>query len=259
MVVKHFIGVKSIRLLKGISMSEEENIGVVAQATEEIAQSIESETTQEAQNEAQKVSAAKRNDVEYNWAEMRERQRRLERENEELKQGFAKLNQPKQEPQEEDYGFKDDDLIEGKHVKSIMKEIKNLKNELKQKEASTVDDRIQFKFPDYREVVTKENIELLKETEPVLVKSLLSLSDPYEQAEAAYRMLKKMAPTAKEPSNTLEKKKALENAQKPLSVQAVAKTSSIAEANQFAEMDSKTKQAFLRSKYEEMQKAMRSG
>lgn len=241
-------------------MSEEENTGVVAQATEEVAQSTESEATQTSQSEAQIAEAKRRNDAEYNWAEIREKTRRLERENQELKEGFQRLTQPKQVEEEDSFSFKDDDLIEGKHLKNVVKELKSLRNELKQKEASSVEDRIQFKFPDYRDIVTKENIEQLKETEPVLVKSLLALTDPYEQAEAAYRMLKKMAPpVTKEPSLSMEKKKALENAQKPLSVQAVSKTSAMADVNQFAEMDVKSKKEFLKSKYEEMQKAIKTG
>lgn len=239
-------------------MSEEENSGVVAQATEEIAQSVESAATQAEVKETQSVEAKKRNDAEYNWAEMRERQRRLERENLELKEGLARL-QPKQVQEEEDFGFKDDDLIEGKHVKNIIKEIKTLKSEIKQKDASSVDDRMQMRFSDYRDIVTKENIDLLKETEPVLVESLLAMNDPYKQAEAAYKMLKKMAPVTKEPPTTLEKKKALENAQKPVSVQAVAKSSPIADVNQFYEMDRKGRQDYLRKVYEDMQKSIKAG
>ncbi len=239
-------------------MSEEENTGVVAEATEELAQSTESEATQSSQTEAQAAEAKRRNDAEYNWAEMRDEQRRLKRENQELKEGFAKLTQPKVVEQEEDYGFKDEDLVEGKHLKNLVKEIKSLKNEIKQKDASTVEDRIKFKYPDFSEIVTKENIELLKETEPVLVESLLALSDPYKQHEAAYKMLKRMAPVQKEPSQTLEKKKALENAQKPVSVQSISKTSAMADANVFADMDDKSKKAFLKSKYDEMQKAMKA-
>ncbi len=238
-------------------MSEEENAGVVAVATEEVAQVQESENAQP-QKETQE-SAKKRNDAEYNWAEMREQKRRLEQRVQELEEGFGKFNKTTQpQEEEENYGFKDEDLVEGKHLKEINKKLKRLENELHQKDALLVENRIHIQYPDFKQVVSKENIEFLKENEPDLADSLIDIKDPYKQAVAAYKMLKKFAPPAEEKAS-IEKKQALENAQKPRSVQAVAKSSSMADLNQFAEMDPKSRQAFLRSKYEEMQRSIKAG
>lgn len=213
-------------------MSEEENKGVEAEASEAVAQPDESN---DAQNEAQETPEQRRqrNDAEYNWAEMRRHMREKEREIAELKDQFSSIKQKQLPPDEEDYGFKDDDLIEGKHLKSLKSEIKQLRQELKQKEVSTIDERLQIKYPDFMSTVTKENIELLKETKPQLAKSLLKFADdPYQQSELAYEYIKTFVPQRDESMNK-DKKKALENAKKPISVQSVGKTSAIGQVHQF--------------------------
>jgi hypothetical protein len=212
-------------------MSEEENQSVETEVSEAVAQPEESTDTQEAQQETQEERRS-RNDAEYNWAEMRRQKREIELENAELKGQLNSLTKKAIPEEEEDLGFKDDDLIEGKHLKSLKKEINQLKQELKNKEASTVDDRLSLKFPDYKQTLTREKLEQLAINEPELSNSLLNTKDPYEQALLAYKYIKKFVPEKAE-TDSIEKRKAEANSKKPMSVQAVAKSSGISNANLF--------------------------
>ncbi len=209
-------------------MSAETNPNV---AEEEVVQPVEEAQHNDVSEEEQPNQQNKRNDAEYNWAEMR-RQREKDKERmEALEREIQSLKKPAT-VEEENFGFNDDDLIEGKHLKDLKREIKQLRSELKQKEVASMDDRLQMKYPDYTQIVSVENVELLKQNEPELAKSLAYMSDPYEQAVAAYKLLKRLG-INKQDSNPVERKKALENTQKPLSVNAVTKNSAIGNAHLF--------------------------
>lgn len=211
-------------------MSEEENVGVIeTQESMGSPETIQSNSVQAERGE-DSSAARKRNDAEYNWAEARRKMQESEREKQILQEELNRLRS--QTKQEKDYGIKDDDLAEGKHLKSLYKEIDNLKSELERSKAATVEDRLQMKYPDFSDVVTKENIELLKQTEPELAESIYHSPDPYKQAVAAYKLLKKVG-VNQEQSMPVEKKKAIENSQKPVSVQAVSKQSAIGNAHLF--------------------------
>lgn len=210
-------------------MSEEE-IESVEENLEANAQATESTEQDDVSQEAERAEQKKRNDAEYNWAEMR---RQREKDREEMEAMKAELNRlkPPAPVEEEDYGVNDDDLLEGRHLKDLKKQIKQLESTIKQKDLASMEDRLQIKFPDYSEIVSKENIELLKQTEPELAQSLSHMPDPYSQAVAAYKLLKRVA--KKEEPQSLEKRKAMENSQKPLSVNAVTKNSAIGNAHLF--------------------------
>jgi hypothetical protein len=124
---------------------------------------------------------------------------------------------------------------------------------IKERENATVEDRLSSKFQDFNQVVTRENIELLKETEPELAMSLAQNTDQYSQGVAAYKLLKRLGigeEVAKEPVK--EKQKAVANSQKPLSVNAVTKSSAIGNAHMF---ENGLTPELKKSLYEEMQKA----
>lgn len=213
-------------------MTEEENVSVETQESQAVAQAAESETEHDDRQEKPKqAEPRKRNEAEHNWAETRRKMQELESKNREMQEQLTRLV-PKPVPQEEDYGIEDDAIVEGKHVKSLKKELSELKSYIKQRETATVDERVNLKYPDYAEVVTQENIELLKQTEPELAMSIYHTPDPYNQAVAAYKLLKKVS-NKPEQTNSLERKKAQENTQKPVSVQAVTKSSAIGNAHLF--------------------------
>jgi mannosyltransferase OCH1-like enzyme len=173
----------------------EEEISSVDQA---VAQAAESEQTQDVQTAETPVEQpSTRGDVEYNWKEARRKMDTLEQRNYELE---AKLNQitANQKPHNEDdelSRLQDDDIITAKQARNLaMKLAKQVSEQaIREREAQTVDDRLMSKFPDYQQVVSKENIDLLQQQEPELARSLYALqNDPLSQGIAAYKMLKKL-------------------------------------------------------------------
>ena len=218
-------------------MSEEENKGVAVEETAQAtAQASEAENVQE-ERQVSAEEVKKRNDVEYNWAEARRKMQELERQNREMAEQFAKM-QKAQVPQEDDELDKlsDDDIVTKAQAKKLMaKMAREMAQEaIKSHAASTVEERIKLKYSDYDEIVTKENIEKLKALKPSLAISLAHTPDPYAQAEAVYDALKMIGTVAdSKPSSNYEKEKALKNSQKPLSVNAVSKSSAIGNVHLF--------------------------
>lgn len=212
-------------------MPEEETKSVEAvEASQAITQATESENVQEERE--QQTTNKQRDDQAYNWAEARRKMQELDRQNQDLADQVRKLTPKAPEP-EEDYGIADDALVEGKFIKDLKKEIKQLKSYIQQKEVSTVDERLSHKFSDYADVVSKDNIELLKQTEPELALSLYKLQDdPYAQGVAAYKLLKKLD-MGTQKDLAIEKERATKNSQKPLSVNAVTKQSALGNAHMF--------------------------
>ena len=214
-------------------MAEEENVSVETPESPASAQAPESEQVHDERPE-DKSERRKRNDAEYNWAETRRKMQELERQNEEMRAQVSRITQPSKPSDEDDLGkLGDDDLISAAQAKRMVNKMaKQVAEEaIKQREAATVEERVNLKFPDYADVVTKENIEFLRQTEPELARTLSTEPDPYHQAVAAYKLIKRVQP--KVDNNSSDKKKALENSQKPVSVQAVTKQSAIGNAHMF--------------------------
>lgn len=216
-------------------MNEEEKESVeTEQSVEAVAQATESEPVQEAQEEA-KIEKPKDNQA-YNWAESRRKMQELERQIRERDDYLAQLKKQNQPPAQEDELDKlaADDIITKAHAEKLAeKRARQIVNQvLKEREAATVEDRIKVKFPDYDDIVNSENIEILKQRKPELARSLSRCDDPYDQAVAVYDALKMIGENVPKPV-PVEKEKALKNSQKPLSVNAVSKTSAIGNAHLF--------------------------
>lgn len=236
---------------KGVQMTEDENVSREEESSQVVAQPSNEEHAQKRQEAA---SDSPSNELQAkNWAEARRKMQELERQNRELAESVNRLKTPVK-VEEDDLGIKDEDLVEGKHLKNLKKEINDLKTQLQQKEASSVDDRLNAKFSDYVDVVSKENIELLKQNEPELAMSLWRLQDdPYAQGVAAYKLLKKLG-LGEEKVASPEKEKAVKNSQKPVSVNAVTKQSAIGNAHLF---ENGLTPELKKSLWKEMQQAMK--
>lgn len=208
-------------------MNAEETESVELQTSQASAQASEAEK-QEPQIDA--AQHRKRNDLEYNWAEARKGLAERDKEIKELKAQMQNLIQPKAaDPQ-----LSDDDLLTAKDGRKVFRQEASdiVREALKQYEASTLEERLVQKYPDFNEVVSPENIKTLKETEPELAMSIAYLQDdPKAQSIAAYKLLKKLGIGGNQSSP--EKEKALKNAQKPLSVNAVTRQSAIGNAHLF--------------------------
>jgi hypothetical protein len=217
-------------------MPDEETMDV-GQDVQEVVQPTDSVQQSERQEEAQVVQQQKRNDAEYNWAETRRKMDMLERENREHKEMLLKLQQKQLPPEEDELeGLADDDILTVSQARKLAQKIsrQTAQESYRERDAATVDDRMRSKFSDYDDIVTSENLELLKKNDPELAMSLQRLADdPYSQSMAAYKMLKRAGYSPQKQSQTLEKRKALENSQKPMSVNSVSKQSSIGNVASF--------------------------
>ncbi len=207
-----------------------------AEETESVTETIVSEAVApatEAEKEDTSLDEAqqkKRNNLEYNWAEARRSIQARDKEIKELKDQLQKVGQP----QKEEANISDDDLLTAKDGRKIFrKEAEQIaRDAIRKYEAETIEERLIAKFSDFNEVVSAKNIETLKETEPELAMSLAYLKDdPKTQSIAAYKLLKKLG--IGQQSSSPEKEKALKNAQKPLSVNAVTRQSAIGNAHVF--------------------------
>lgn len=202
-------------------MQEEENTAVNLASTEP------SELEQTHDERQAEVPAPKRNDAEYNWNEARRKMQELERITQEQQAMIQKLTQEPEEDDELENLTNDDLLTVAQARKLAEREAKKIAEQVvRQRENATMEDRLMSKYPDYTQVVSNEAIENLKTNEPELALSLHALAnDPYAQAVAAYKLLKKLNQSGEQPMPQ-EKKKAMENMKKPVSVNAVTKSSS---------------------------------
>lgn len=207
-----------------MQMTDEENTGVEEAST----QPTESEIKQDVQmEEVQQAPQRQRSNVEYNWSEARRMRESLERRNLELEEQIKNLSS---RPSQEDDLAKlaEDDIITvGQARRLQQKEARQIAEDvIRRREAETMEERLQLKYQDFNQVVTKENIEILQQNEPELAMSLQGLAhDPYAQAQAAYKLLKKFGLGVSQ-EVAKNKEKATENSKKPVSVQSVTKQSS---------------------------------
>jgi hypothetical protein len=110
-----------------------------------------------------------------------------------LEEQYSKLPQ-KSDNNDVDFSLGEDDLVEGKHLKQLRQNVRELKDQLRNYEqrsqTQTVQDRIRYDFPDFNKVVTPDNIELLKHLKPRQAQLLDSSTDLYTTAASAYEMIK---------------------------------------------------------------------
>lgn len=213
--------------------------------SEEIEESVEQETAHavapaeesKGAEELQKAEAfAKKigDDQDRNWKEARRKMQELERKSKEQEELISKLSRPLIEEDEMDR-LADDDIITKSQARKLAQKMATeiAEKVIRKREADTVEERLQLKYQDFDQVVTKDSIELLKETEPELAMSLAHMPDPYAQGVAAYKLLKKMGVQTEMPKAPVEKAKAIANSQKPVSVNSVTKQSAIGNAHIF--------------------------
>jgi len=209
------------------NVTEEISEGEVVQPTQEEAnESPESLDTQEVVSEKPEES-----DKDYNFRQMRETLKQREEE-------ITSLRKSHQEFTEKQEELGNDDLVEGKHLKQGLSEIRDL---IRKNELATIPEKIKSKFKDFDDVVTKKSLEILKKTEPELFLTLqvengkkISADDLFVKGISAYKMIKSLglAPENKEFKN--KKEQIQSNHAKPMSAQSIKGSGAIHEANAFA-------------------------
>lgn len=176
---------------------------------------------------------------ERNFKEVRQARARAERERDEA---YARLReienaQKNNIPVEDDVDLNPDDLPEWRHVK---KEISKMQRKLDAYEqrsmASTAENRIRASFPDFDTIVNHDTIRTLREMEPELAQSIADSKDPYNQAAAAYKAIKRFG-IAEEDNYVPDRERVSKNNSKPRPTQTIAPQqgdSPLSHANAFA-------------------------
>lgn len=194
-----------------------------------------------------------------NWRRQRERIEELERTNSRLTEAVTRQTaQPRQEETQPDWaGVDDEDLLTKKQTMSVAEKVaaEAVRKALKQREYEESPKLIEDEMADYSQVVTPENVERLKQTNPRLAASLGDLKDPYAQGALAYSYIKSQG-IYKENDGANNRQRALENSKKPLPVSAAKPSNALESANAYANgLTPEVK----RKLYEEMQAAIRKG
>ena len=208
---------------------------------------------------------------EDNFRILRERAERAEREREEALQYIRSLQQssvqPKQIQQHEDdfdINIEDEALVEGKQLKQMAAEIKNLKKAVRQYEEKsskssqqTLELRLRNQFPDFDQVVTHDNLVQLREINPDLADTILKNEDQFKQAKLAYEMVKQLG-IYKGQEFEEDRRLAQKNISKPRPLTSLAPTKSenpLSRVNAFA--NSPLTKEVKQNLYQEMLQAMK--
>src|SRR5438445_184709 len=154
-------------------------------------------------------------------AALKKKAERMERERDEalLRAQQYEQQRPKEvtAAEEEDIDIGDNDLAEGKHLKKLKREVKQLKVQLQQNldqsNASMIETKLRSTFTDFDSIVTKENVEMLRDIEPELASTLASSKDMYATAVSAYKMIKRLG--INQNHYDADKEVAQKNASKP--------------------------------------------
>lgn len=208
--------------------------------------------------------AARTNDKEENFKNLRERTLKAEKERDELVQYIQSLSKNQenkvenQAEEDDDFNINPEDLAEGKHLLKITKKIKLLEQKLAESESKNAQSASEIKlardFPDYDKVVTQENLQELRKQQPILADVILDTKDMYKQHALAYKMCKELG-IYQEDKYAQERSKARENHAKPRPISSIGAQEGdgpLSKANAFANgLTDELKQQLLK----EMQEA----
>lgn len=176
---------------------------------------------------------------ERNFKALREKADRLQRERDEYEKKLQEVEQRNTkdiEGSEEEYNLNPDDLVEWRHVEKKLKKLEGqIRKYQEDTSLSSSEIKLKSKYNDFDQVVTKGNIEQLRETYPEIADSIAANKDMYSAGSAAYTMIKKLG-IYQEDHYMEEKEKAKSNSQKPRPASSVGQQgeSALSQANAFA-------------------------
>ena len=206
---------------------------------------------QEEESTRIKQESEQESDRAHNFRAIREKAKQAERERDEALKIVRELQAtrhqsdqattPKEMYEENDtFGINPDDLVEGKHLTKVAKEMKALREQLKgyqqQSNLTATEARLKAQFPDLDKVLSPDNIETFRYAYPELASSIDSTPDIYTKAVSAYTMIKKFG-IHQEVGSSAEKEISKKNLAKPRPMASVAPQqgdSPISRANAFA-------------------------
>lgn len=175
--------------------------------------------------------------------ERAERAAKLEAERDELRRQMEAMkaaSSPAPVEEDDDWGIDPDSLVEGKHLSKIAKKYKQLEQKLKsyeqQSTTSIAETRLRSQYADFDKVVSKENIERLREEYPDIAANLAHSPDLYSKGSAAYTLIKRLG-IAQDDVFVEDKNRATYNATKPRPLSSISPQqgdSPLSRANAFA-------------------------
>jgi len=227
-----------------VATSPEENLQQETQVSEEVDNTPEENLQQETKisEPTQPVKPSKEDNLKI----LRERSERLERERDEavrVAQDLQSKMQPKTIEPEEDLNvnLNPDDFVEGKHLSKVDKKIRKLEEQVKQYQQKateiSLEAQLRTQYPDFDKVVTKENIDALRLSDPDIADAIYYTPDIYKKASLAYKMIKKLN-IGQEDVYSKDREIAQRNAAKPKPVNIVSPQqgeSPLSKANAFAD------------------------
>lgn len=157
-----------------------------------------------------------------NMRNLRQKFEQAEREKSELIR-LLQERQTSQQPDNNDFTLGDDDIVEGKHISKVKKQMKSemakMQEELaamrRQSNQIAAENKARSKYPDIDRVLSSENIEALKDIDPDAANSISNLNDPYAQFTFAYLAIKDKVLNNPQPTYNRDKEQAQKNALKP--------------------------------------------
>lgn len=214
----------------------------VQETTPENDQEVQETPQEQPEQQVQQAQPPKETDGQKNFRALREKTERIERERDEAMRRLQEYERSKQPQQEEpEYNVGADELVEGKHLKSYDKKMRDLQQKLAQQEQriaeTTAEARISQQYPDFTQIVNKDTLQALSESEPELAQTLNATNDLYTKAVSAYKMIKKMGLQPQENPYAQDVANVQKNAAKPRPVASIAPQqgdSPLSRANAFA-------------------------
>ena len=222
------------------------------------AASNEQTTPTPEQVQEKEVSTAK------NMRALREKSERIERERDaalrQLKEIEAQKTMAQAPVEDDEINIGPDDLAEGKHLSKVSRKIKKLEEQIKgyqqQTTAVSIEAKLKSAYPDFDTVVSKDNIDTLKDSYPEIAQSLSESQDMYSKAVSAYTLIKKLGIHV-EDLYSADRAMAQKNATKPKPLASVAPQqgdSPLSRANAFANGLTEELKVQLRKEMEESRK-----
>ena len=210
-----------------VSSTQEINNQTNTEDTIAVSEPVPSEQSEEKKEElSQEVQ---------NWRALREKATQAEKERDEalrrLQERESHLQERENIKEEE---VRDDDLLEGKHLKSFEKK---QAQRIASLEYQLIESRLKSEYPDFNTVVTNDTLGMLRDTDPELAESIAANPNIYSKAVAAYRSIKRYD-LYKNDVYSREKEKVHSNTIKPRPASSLSPQqgeSPLSHANAFAE------------------------
>ncbi len=168
-------------------LKQEQNDGVALLSQEEEPQGEQPVEELEAQQPQESVH-------DRNYRKLREEKERLQKERDEMLKWMQQVTTTQKQPQQPEAPrpqYNPDDLVEWKVVDQEMNRLRSEFNQYKQQShEQMVETQLRARYNDFDSVVSKENIELLRERFPEVANTISSSSDLYNKAASAYTLIK---------------------------------------------------------------------